>query len=233
MATNGRRLSTVRFDPSFGQARTKIADQWELLRAFRPGVERRGHGGSLGRGTPLGLLEDEVLDVLLSKITQHLTKWLQRSKSFREEFKNSMLLDDIKAQMFKAMKESRLVEKEILRVALGEITTNAARAGQSGSDDESRAVLRKLIKCNEESLAVCEDPEQRKNLELETHTLSAFLPTTLDVPGIIELLLAVREAIVAAGNDGQATGIAMKQLKATGAVVTGKDVATAVRQIRG
>ena len=38
-----------------------------------------------------------------------------------------MLLDELKARMFRAMKEKRDVEKEILRVAIGEITTDAAR----------------------------------------------------------------------------------------------------------
>ena len=83
-----------------------------------------------------------------------------------------MLLDEIKARMFKVMKEGRIVEKEILRVAVGEITTNAARAGMTGSDAESQAILRKLMKSNEESLAVIEDPEQRKNLELEQRTIA-------------------------------------------------------------
>ena len=143
-----------------------------------------------------------------------------------------MLLDDIKAQMLKAMKEGRIVEKEILRVAVGEITTNAARAGQSGSDEEAQAALRKLIKSNEESLAVTTEVERREELELEVRTLSAFLPKSLSVEAIIEALAKVRDAIVAAGNEGQATGIAMKLLKTQGAVVTGKDVSLAVKQLR-
>ncbi|MGC4069597.1 MAG: GatB/YqeY domain-containing protein [Polyangiaceae bacterium] len=144
-----------------------------------------------------------------------------------------MLLDEIKAQMFKAMKEGRVVEKEILRVAVGEITTNAARPGQSGSDDEVRAIVRKLIKSNEESLAVDTDPSRRATLELERKTLAAFLPQTLDVEAIVQALAPVSAAIGAAGNEGQATGVAMKHLKSIGAAVTGKDVATAVKQIRG
>jgi uncharacterized protein YqeY len=144
-----------------------------------------------------------------------------------------MILDDIKAQMFKAMKEGRIVEKEILRVAVGEITTSAARAGAKGNDEETQAILRKLLKCNDESLQVCEDATQRANLELENCTLRTFLPQTLSVDAIVELLAPVRDAIVAAGNEGQATGVAMKHLKPTGAVVTGKDVSAAVKQLRG
>jgi hypothetical protein len=42
----------------------------------------------------------------------------------------------------------------------------------------------------------------------------------------------VAGAIKAAGNDGQATGVAMKHLKSAGASVDGKTVAEAVKQIR-
>jgi uncharacterized protein YqeY len=143
-----------------------------------------------------------------------------------------MLLDDIKAQMFKAMKEGRIVEKEILRVAVGEITTNAARAGMTGSDEEAQAAVRKLIKGDEEALTTCETDEQRAVLHLEIRTLAAFLPQSLSVEAIVAALLPVRDAIVAANNEGQATGVAMKHLKPTGAVVTGKDVAAAVKQLR-
>jgi hypothetical protein len=42
----------------------------------------------------------------------------------------------------------------------------------------------------------------------------------------------VKDDIVAAGNDGQATGVAMKLLKSKGAAVDGKTVSAAVRKMR-
>jgi len=143
-----------------------------------------------------------------------------------------MLLDEIKARMFQAMKAGRVVEKEILRVAVGEITTEAAREGRKGDDDESRAILRKLIKSNDESLASGLDGERRQILEEETRILASFLPQSLDVDAIVAALAPVREAIRSAGNDGQATGVAMKHLKSLGVEVNGKDVSAAVRQTR-
>jgi uncharacterized protein YqeY len=143
-----------------------------------------------------------------------------------------MLLDEIKAQMFKAMKAGALVEKEILRVAVGEITTEQAREGRKGNDEESQAILRKLIKSNEESLAVSEDPAKRAVLEQEVQVLAAFLPKSLGVDEIVAALAPVVEAVRAAGNDGQATGVAMKHLKGLGAPVCGKDVAEAVKRLR-
>jgi uncharacterized protein len=144
-----------------------------------------------------------------------------------------MLLDEIKAQMFQAMKAGKIVEKEILRVAVGEITTEAAREGRKGNDEEAQAILRKLIKSNEESLTASEDAAKRSVLEEENRILSAFLPKLLSVEEIVAALAPVAAGVKAAGNEGQATGVAMKHLKSAGALVSGKDVALAVKQLRG
>jgi uncharacterized protein YqeY len=144
-----------------------------------------------------------------------------------------MLLDDIKAKMREAMKSGDVVAKEILRVAVGEITTEAARAGRKGDDEEAAAIVKKLIKSNEETLASGGAPaDEQVKLARENEVLAAFLPKSLDVAAIVAALAPVAEAIKAAGNDGQATGVAMKELKKSGAVVNGKDVSAAVKQIR-
>ena len=49
----------------------------------------------------------------------------------------------------------------------------------------------------------------------------------------MEALASQLESIKGAKSDGQATGVAMKHLKASGAVFEGNDVAAAVKQIRG
>lgn len=143
------------------------------------------------------------------------------------------LLDQIKARMFQAMKAGNTTEKEILKVAMGEITTDAARPGKKGDDDEALAILKKLVKSNEESIEASQDETQRAQLRAEIAILNDFLPKSLGVPEIVAALAPVADAVKAAGNDGQATGVAMKHLKGLGAVVNGKDVSAAVRQLRG
>jgi len=135
--------------------------------------------------------------------------------------------------MFQAMKAGNTTEKEILRVAVGEITTDAARPGRKGDDEEALAILKKLVKSNEESLGLSQDETQKATLRAEIETLSTFLPKSLSVSDIVAALAPVADAIKSAGNDGQATGVAMKHLKTLGAVVNGKDVSAAVRQLRG
>ena len=143
------------------------------------------------------------------------------------------LVDQIKARMFQAMKAGNNVEKEILRVAMGEITTDAARPGRKGDDDEAQAILKKLVKSNEESLQASQDEAQKATLRAEIEVLNGFLPKSLGVDEIVAALAPVAEAVKSAGNDGQATGVAMKHLKSLGAVVNGKDVSAAVRNLRG
>jgi len=143
-----------------------------------------------------------------------------------------MLLDEIKARMFRAMKAGETLEKEILRVAVGEITTDAARPGRMGSDEEAQAILRKLIKSNEESLESVSDVEKRANLTRENEVLRELLPRALGEEELMAALAHVAQQIRAAGNDGQATGVAMKELRAEGIVVDGKMVGAAVRRLR-
>ena len=142
-----------------------------------------------------------------------------------------MLVDEIKRRISAAMKARNTLEKEVLRVALGEIQTAEAR-GVATTEESVAAVLRKLIKSNGETLAATTDEAAKRTLAEENVVLASLLPKATGVPEIVEALTAVRDAIRAAGNDGQATGVAMKHLKASGAVVNGKDVTEAVKQIR-
>ena len=143
-----------------------------------------------------------------------------------------MLIDQIKARMFQAIKAGAHVEKEILRVAVGEISTDAARAGRQGNDEEATAILRKLLKSNEETLASTTDAEKRAVLTQENEILATYLPKSLSVDEIMQALAPVTAPIKAAANDGQATGIAMKQLKSAGLTVNGKDVGLAIKELR-
>ena len=137
-----------------------------------------------------------------------------------------MLAKQIKEQMFAAMKARNTVEKEILKVVLGEIDTDVARSGQPCSDDKVIAIVRKLVKSNRETLKLTSDESAR------TTVLDKLLPQTLDVDAIVAALADVKDDIVAAGNDGQATGIAMRHLKGAGAAVDGKSVSQAVKKLR-
>lgn len=144
------------------------------------------------------------------------------------------LVDDIKGQVKDAMKSGDTVARDILRLALGEIQTAEARKAAALSDEETAAAVRKLIKSNEETLSLSADNAERSAaLKKEIEVLSALLPKQLSVDDIVKALEPVKDAIVAAKADGQATGVAMKHLKTTGANVSGNDVGAAVKKLRG
>lgn len=143
-----------------------------------------------------------------------------------------MIIEELKKRITLAMKERRDVEKEVLRVALGEIQTAGARAGRDISDDDAAQVLRKLVKSIEETRALTVDEAAKATLALELTTLQSLLPKGLSVDEVVEKLSASRDAIRAAPSDGQATGVAVKALKGLGLTVPGSDVSQAVKLLR-
>ena len=143
-----------------------------------------------------------------------------------------MIADEIRKRMLAAVKSGDETEKNLLRTALGEIQSAQARTPKTLTEEEAFALLRKLAKSNDETFALTEDAERKTVLKQENAILAEFLTQTLDVDAIVRALEPVVEAIRAAKGDGPAIGIAMKHLKSAGAVVQGKDVSQAVRDLR-
>jgi uncharacterized protein YqeY len=145
-----------------------------------------------------------------------------------------MLLDEIKARMTRALRERDDVVRNILGLAVGEIQTGEARANRPLNDEESNAVVRKLLKSNEETLSLTPADDPRAVvLRREIEVLASLLPKSMSLAQVVEALAPVGDAIRAAKSDGQAMGVAMKHLKAAGAVVGAPDVQQAVKQVRG
>ncbi len=144
-----------------------------------------------------------------------------------------MLVEEIKKRVALAMKSGDTVTRDVLRLALGEIQTAEARKNAPLSEEDAAAALRKLIKSNEETLGALPAGDDRiAPLKQEVQVLLSLLPAQMNAAEIVAALAGQIDAIKAAGNDGQATGIAMKHLKASGAAVNGAEVTAAVKQIR-
>jgi len=143
-----------------------------------------------------------------------------------------MLIDELKREGAAAMKAKDTPRRDILKVALGDVQMGELRKGKPLNDDETIAIIKKIVKSNEETIAAQADDSAKDQLKFEISVLSEMLPQTLSVDDISAALAPIQENIVAAGNDGMATGMAMKHLKGQGASVDGKDVAAAVKSIR-
>jgi len=145
-----------------------------------------------------------------------------------------MLVEEIKKRVALAMRSGDTVTRDVLRLALGEIQTAEARKNAPLGEDDAAAALRKLVKSNEETLGALPAGDDRiAPLKREVEVLLSLLPAQMNAAEIVAALAGQVDAIKAAGNDGQATGIAMKHLKASGAAVNGAEVTAAVKQIRG
>lgn len=142
------------------------------------------------------------------------------------------LLAQIKKQVIEAMKARDTVAKDVLRVAQGDIELAETRQGKDLTEDQQQQIVRKLIKSNQETLSATGDAAVTEKLNTEITILEALLPSMLSVEEIMAALAPVVDGIKAAGNAGQATGVAMKHLKPQGLAVDGKDVSQAVQQIR-
>jgi hypothetical protein len=148
-------------------------------------------------------------------------------------YEQEVITDEIKARMLAARQARDTVTTNVLGLALGEIQTAEARANRALGEDEAMAVLRKLVKSNEETLGHAKDDAARvSELRREIEVLSSLLPKALSADAVPEALAPVVEALRAAKSDGQAMGIAMKHLKATGAVVDSASVQEAIKRVR-
>ena len=143
-----------------------------------------------------------------------------------------MLMDQLKERIKSAMKAGNTLERDVFKVALGDLQLQETRQGQTLTDEDVQKGLRKVIKGNREMISAVTDPAVLERMNAEIQILETLLPTTLDPAQIRVVLDAVAEPIRAAGNDGQATGIAMKHLKSQGLAVEGRDVQTVVKQLR-
>ncbi len=144
------------------------------------------------------------------------------------------LVDTLRARALAAMKAKDSVATTIFRLAQSEVQALEARVGRELSDSEAFGCVRKLVKANEETLAMSgSDAEKIAILRREIELLTELLPKGLPPAEIEAALAPVAAAIQAAANDGQATGVAMKHLKGLGASVSGADVAAAVKALRG
>jgi uncharacterized protein YqeY len=144
------------------------------------------------------------------------------------------LIETLRARALAAMKAKDPIATTIYRLAQSEVQALEARNAKPLTDEEAFGALKKLVKANEETLAVGGgDAEKTATLKREIELLTELLPKGLSLDEIKALLAPVADAIKAAPNDGAATGVAMKHLKTTGARAAGNDVAAAVKALRG
>lgn len=139
------------------------------------------------------------------------------------------LKETIRKQIIDATKQRAEVQKNVLKVVLGEIDTLESRQGKQFTDEDCCRVIKKTLQGVEEMLSY--KPDEPKFQE-EKNILQALLPKEMSVHDLKVSLNAKAEEIKAAKSDGQATGIAMKFFKENNIPVDGNVVKKVVTEIR-
>lgn len=134
--------------------------------------------------------------------------------------------------MFDAMKAKDAPRRDVIRVALSDVQAESERRGEALPDADAVKVVRRMVKAMDETIAAAPESEAAAKAKQEQAVLAEFLPQTWDAARISAALAEHEESLKAAGNDGQAMGVAMKALKAQGAEVDGGDVRQVVAAIR-
>ena len=146
------------------------------------------------------------------------------------------LAETIRDRIKTAMKEQNFVERDILRVVLSEMIALESSPPQGGKPltaEQSAKIFRKVMVSNSETLAFMKSTDPRFDILLkENEILYQMIPKTLSQDEIREKISAIIADLKSAKSEGQAVGIAMKQLKSTNESVDGNDVKTVVLSIR-
>lgn len=143
------------------------------------------------------------------------------------------LHDDLKARVTAAVKAGDVRTRDTLRTVLGEAQMEALRRKGEVTDEVVLGVVKKGVAGLKETIPLAQkDGRDTAAQEAELALLESLLPKAWDREAIAAALAAVRDEVRAAKNDGQAMGVAMKALKAAGAVTTPDDVKAVVAAVR-
>jgi uncharacterized protein YqeY len=137
------------------------------------------------------------------------------------------MIQQIKQDIIKSMKNKDSVRTSILRLVVSECDLINARTGKV-TDQDVIKVIEKFIGSIDETIALTKNEKALVNLRNEIYILESYLPLKLTVEEIKEKL--DREVIISCKNDGMAMGAAMKSLK--GLFFDSSDVKLVVEKIR-
>lgn len=122
-------------------------------------------------------------------------------------------------------------ERNLLKVVLGEVQQKSALG--AFTEDMGHAIVKKMMKANEETIPHLSESDARRGKLLEENKiLAGLLPQYWSAAQVRQQLEADGIDIKSAKNDGQAMGLAMQHLKKINAPIEGQAVKVAVGEMR-
>jgi len=129
-----------------------------------------------------------------------------------------MLEQKLREDISITMRNHNEIEKNILRLVLGEIQLRCSVAG--ATEDDKMNIVRKIIKGIDTSLeAIKDDParqEEVTNLSTEKAILERYLPKSMTQEELQQFLKDNSVEILITMGEGKAIGTVVKALKASG-----------------
>ena len=145
------------------------------------------------------------------------------------------MIDQIKENMFAAMRTGRTVEKEVLQVVLGEIQSLQTKSGVKPPQEVIEGIIRKMTVSNEEVIKglakrdTDKDKAKVSKLTEENSILRDYLPPQLDCDRLL-MCPEIKDAILAYTdkNTGKLIGQIISLAKQAGCYVEGGEVKKAI-----
>lgn len=142
------------------------------------------------------------------------------------------LKTDIDTKLKESIRSRDEVGKNLFRYLKGEIALIETREGKAITEEKIIKIIRQLAESDETNLTHLEiDDPRRKETQAELHILNLLLPKTLSEDDIKNELKDMVETLKSV-PEGQAIGLAIKQLKSKNLLAEGKTVTTVVKSLR-
>ena len=124
------------------------------------------------------------------------------------------------------------VEKNVLRVVLGDVQLKAAKS--KINDEACYGIVKKIVQGNKDSIGyMAMDDPRKSQYEQENVILSSLLPEYLTADQIRgKLTPELIEQVKSSKNDGQCVGLVMSYLKKENLLVEGETVKEVVKLLR-
>jgi uncharacterized protein YqeY len=148
----------------------------------------------------------------------------------------SELIQKLKDRLPITMRDPALaVEKDLIRLVLGEVQLAESREeAKTLVDVDVQRFIQKTIDGNDEIIVALagKGDERVPRLQAENAILKSWLPSSLSEAEVLTALETIRDSLMGAKSDGQATGMALAHFKKQGQAVQGPVVNAAVKKFR-
>jgi uncharacterized protein YqeY len=148
----------------------------------------------------------------------------------------SIIIETIRKDLVAAIRAKEETKKNMLRIVLSDVELECSKENKACTDEKVLSVIRKNLKGYQDLLNTYEAARANPETQIKVDILKSYLPQTLSQEEIEAKFLNddgnTFEQIKQAKSDGQATGIAMKFVKAANLSINNEDVAAVVKKIR-